>query len=422
LQKRPAILRSLLIVATPYEYFTVLYGCISLHLDLELWGVATISRLLKIIGLFCRISSLSYGSFAKETYNFKEPTHRSLPIQISYSPSRPDIGLPCICSSIFEIINIQTPLINSIHYATWNLPSFTAWCCWIWSSSSETLDAGISDGANASARKASPSTCVTPKYVLQRTQICMWRFLFCHPSHIKAGISDSADACARNASPSNYVSRKHALQCTHTCMWRFIFCRSAHITAGISDDADVCAHNTSLSACDFHEINVQKRINTCMWSLCREEKKILQCHNTFSHVHTHTVSIWRGRKAILQRHGTVEHKSWDTHRLSHTHQPSHTHTLSIESWKIRSVEHQLPNTHTYSDPQTFRLSHTHTLPEVVNHDTLVQWRVRKAHTHLLCLTHSLFTRNCDTQFCSATTQLKVTRSLWLSHTLSLSLP
>jgi len=43
-------------------------------------GVSTISRLLKIIGLFCRISSLLYGSFAKETCNFKEPTNRSHPI------------------------------------------------------------------------------------------------------------------------------------------------------------------------------------------------------------------------------------------------------------------------------------------------------------------------------------------------------
>jgi len=44
------------------------------------YGLATISRLLKIISLFCRISSLSEGSFAKETCNFKEPTHRSHPI------------------------------------------------------------------------------------------------------------------------------------------------------------------------------------------------------------------------------------------------------------------------------------------------------------------------------------------------------
>jgi len=49
----------------------ILQGC---------YGVATMSRLLKIIGLFCRISSVLYGSFAKETYDFKEPTNRSHPI------------------------------------------------------------------------------------------------------------------------------------------------------------------------------------------------------------------------------------------------------------------------------------------------------------------------------------------------------
>jgi len=31
----------------------------------------------EIIGLFCRISSLLFGSFAKETYKSKEPTNRS---------------------------------------------------------------------------------------------------------------------------------------------------------------------------------------------------------------------------------------------------------------------------------------------------------------------------------------------------------
>ena len=33
----------------------------------------------KIIGLFCRISSLLQGSFAKETYNLKEPTNVAPP-------------------------------------------------------------------------------------------------------------------------------------------------------------------------------------------------------------------------------------------------------------------------------------------------------------------------------------------------------
>ena len=46
----------------------------------ESYGVATMSRLLKIIGLFCRIWPLLYGSFAKETYNLKELTNRSHPM------------------------------------------------------------------------------------------------------------------------------------------------------------------------------------------------------------------------------------------------------------------------------------------------------------------------------------------------------
>ena len=39
---------------------------------------------LEIIELFCRIQSLLQGSFAKEIYTFKEPTHRSQPI-LEYS-------------------------------------------------------------------------------------------------------------------------------------------------------------------------------------------------------------------------------------------------------------------------------------------------------------------------------------------------
>ena len=33
------------------------------------YGVATVSRIDKIKGLFCRMSSLLYGSFEKATYN-----------------------------------------------------------------------------------------------------------------------------------------------------------------------------------------------------------------------------------------------------------------------------------------------------------------------------------------------------------------
>jgi len=39
------------------------------------YGADTISRLLKIIRLFCRISSLLKGSLAKESYDCKEATN-----------------------------------------------------------------------------------------------------------------------------------------------------------------------------------------------------------------------------------------------------------------------------------------------------------------------------------------------------------
>ena len=46
-----------------------LSGTTPLPSDDTSYGVATISQLLKITGLSCRISSLSLGSFAKETYS-----------------------------------------------------------------------------------------------------------------------------------------------------------------------------------------------------------------------------------------------------------------------------------------------------------------------------------------------------------------
>ena len=47
-------------------------------------GVASISRLLKIIGLFCKRALQKRLYSAKETYDFKEPTNRSHPIHHTY--------------------------------------------------------------------------------------------------------------------------------------------------------------------------------------------------------------------------------------------------------------------------------------------------------------------------------------------------
>jgi len=72
------------------------------------YGVATISRLLKIIGRFCRISSLLWGSFAKETCNFKEPT--SLSHHRFYVTDHPFATCLDIYINTYTYINIQTKL------------------------------------------------------------------------------------------------------------------------------------------------------------------------------------------------------------------------------------------------------------------------------------------------------------------------
>jgi len=48
------------------------------------YGVASISRLLKIIGLFCKRALKKRLYSAKETYDFKEPTNQSHPIPKYY--------------------------------------------------------------------------------------------------------------------------------------------------------------------------------------------------------------------------------------------------------------------------------------------------------------------------------------------------
>ena len=50
--------------------------------DVQVWyEVPSVSRLLEIIGLFCKRALSKRPYSAKETYNFKEPTNRSHPIR-----------------------------------------------------------------------------------------------------------------------------------------------------------------------------------------------------------------------------------------------------------------------------------------------------------------------------------------------------
>jgi len=76
-----------------YIIIVITYACISLQCMyiitvityslLQWYGVAMTSRLLKIVGLFCKRALQKRLYSAKETYNFKEPTNHSHPIPYS---------------------------------------------------------------------------------------------------------------------------------------------------------------------------------------------------------------------------------------------------------------------------------------------------------------------------------------------------
>jgi len=51
-----------------------------MHYQVCGYGVATVNRINKIIGLFCRIASLLEVFLAKETYHLIDPTNQSHPI------------------------------------------------------------------------------------------------------------------------------------------------------------------------------------------------------------------------------------------------------------------------------------------------------------------------------------------------------
>jgi len=70
--------------------------CMHISFSIYIYEVATISRFLKNVGLLYRISSLLWGSFAKKTYNLKEPANHSHAIPHSlHSRHTKKTGLFC---------------------------------------------------------------------------------------------------------------------------------------------------------------------------------------------------------------------------------------------------------------------------------------------------------------------------------------
>jgi len=69
------------------------------------YGVATISRLLKIIGLFCKRALLKRRYSAKEIYDFKKPTNRSHPIH-TWSKLAPVSATATTISKLLKITGL----------------------------------------------------------------------------------------------------------------------------------------------------------------------------------------------------------------------------------------------------------------------------------------------------------------------------
>ena len=76
----------------------------------SLYGVATVIRIDKMIGLFCRILSLLYGSFGKETYNFIDPTNQSHPIAGYYSV----LQYVVVCCSTLQCVAVRCSVLQYV--------------------------------------------------------------------------------------------------------------------------------------------------------------------------------------------------------------------------------------------------------------------------------------------------------------------
>jgi len=77
------------------------------------YGVATISRLLKIISLFCKRALYKRLYSAKETYNFQEPTSRSHPI----GPFNLEISFTKSNATFFSSKNLKSLVLLSLAYS-----------------------------------------------------------------------------------------------------------------------------------------------------------------------------------------------------------------------------------------------------------------------------------------------------------------
>jgi len=88
----------------------------------ELYGVATISRPLKFVGLFCKRALYKRLYSAKETYNLKGSTNRSHPTRIISHPAHTAPAQKCVacqedpvlqCVSVLQCVAVCCSVLQS---------------------------------------------------------------------------------------------------------------------------------------------------------------------------------------------------------------------------------------------------------------------------------------------------------------------
>jgi len=108
-----------------------------LHLSTCDYAVASVSRIDKIIALFCKRNLWKRLYYAKETYNFIDPTSRSHPYADSSHSTRQPTNFPicecvcmCVCvSAIFNVHWCRSIVLLHIRFETWIYLSTLIWVC-----------------------------------------------------------------------------------------------------------------------------------------------------------------------------------------------------------------------------------------------------------------------------------------------------
>jgi len=112
--------------------------------------VAMISRLLKIIGLFCKKALRKRRHSARETYNFKEPTNRSHPISPLQRCFTKRVAVCCTvlqCGAVCSVVGVLPSVAHS------------AVCCSVSQSGAVSVCCSVSQsGAVCSGRRLRRST------------------------------------------------------------------------------------------------------------------------------------------------------------------------------------------------------------------------------------------------------------------------